>query len=86
MWEEVQRRVQESGNPVHLNTPVVKLHHDHSRILEAEVQTHLGRRLVSADHFLTSVPLQRLIQMLDPAPPPPPIPFSRRLQRCAIGT
>ena len=71
MWEEVQKRVQESGNPVHLNTPVVKLYHDHSRVLEAEVQTHLGRRPVSARHFLSSVPLPRLIQMLDPPPPDP---------------
>lgn len=71
MWEKAQKLVEGRGNPVHLNTPVVRLYHDDRRIAEAEVHTHLGPRRISATHFLSSVPLQQLIHMLEPAPPDP---------------
>ncbi|MBI4454517.1 MAG: NAD(P)/FAD-dependent oxidoreductase [Acidobacteria bacterium] len=69
MWEKVQELVESRGCRVHVNTPVVKLYHDYHRILEAVIQTRLGQRTVDANHFLSSIPLQQLIEMLDPPPP-----------------
>lgn len=62
--EEIERR-----NSVVTSTPVSRIRRSGKRILSAEVEDESGTRIVDGDHFVSSIPLPRLVTMLDPAPP-----------------
>jgi len=71
MWERLTERLQESGTPVHLETPVKRLHHRDSRITAITVESQRGGsdRELPADHVISSMPLRDLLSSFSPSPP-----------------
>ncbi|MBF2026655.1 MAG: NAD(P)/FAD-dependent oxidoreductase [Oscillatoriales cyanobacterium C42_A2020_001] len=70
MWERCQEKLEVNGTPVHLNTTVSRIEREGTRI--TRVTAHQGDRTfhLSADHFISSMPVTALLRCLDPLPPP----------------
>lgn len=70
MWEKFRQEIEAAGGNVDLGSPVVALHHDDG--LVHEVSCHQDDDIVrhSADEVVSSLPLDNLIDTLDPPPPP----------------
>ncbi|MBD2256131.1 NAD(P)/FAD-dependent oxidoreductase [Pseudanabaena sp. FACHB-2040] len=69
MWERFQERVEEQGAPVHLNTRVVRIEHDDNRIKQVIAQRGDEIMTLSAEQFISSMPVTALVKCLSPAPP-----------------
>jgi protoporphyrinogen oxidase len=69
MWENVQARLNAAGNPVLTEAEVISIKHDGHLITEASVSR--GGELVRfpAPEVLSSMPLQELVERLDPPAP-----------------
>lgn len=70
LWEKVQQRIDNGGGRVHLNSKVVKIHHDHTRVQGILIETTTGLHRVEGTDFISSLPIRSLIRFLEPAPPP----------------
>jgi protoporphyrinogen oxidase len=70
MWERCQQRIEELDGAVELNTDVVRIYHEHGRVTAVRIRCGDEERVVSCDHFISSMPLSELIFKLDPPPPP----------------
>ena len=67
MWEEVTRRVLAQGGEVQLGQRIVGLDHDGTRVTAVTVRDAAGtQRRVSCDHFISTLPVQELVSMLNP--------------------
>ncbi len=69
MWERCQEILDGAGSPVHLNTEVVRLEREGTRI--TKVIARQGDRTfeLTGDHFINSMPVSALVHRLDPLPP-----------------
>lgn len=70
MWRSAASRVVNDGGDVQLETELVQLRHDGSRIRHAVVREAGVERTVAADAFISSMALPDLLGRLDPPPPP----------------
>lgn len=70
MWEHCQERLAATGNPTLFGVRVQKIKHRNGRV-ECVVGKERSGELIEfgADDFISTMPLRRLIQSLDPAPP-----------------
>jgi protoporphyrinogen oxidase len=68
MWEEVADRVIAAGGEIHLQHRVVALDRDGARIRRARVQdlTTGEERWIACDAFISTMPVQQLVQQLAP--------------------
>ena len=57
------------GATLHKGHRVVRLEHDGRRVLRAVAATARGEQAFEAEAFLSSIPLQQLVQAMRPAPP-----------------
>ena len=80
MWESAQAQLAARGVPTSLNTEVVGLKHDGSRILSVTVRGPDGERSVPTPEVISSMPLGQLIASLDPPPPPDILAAGARLR------
>lgn len=71
MWETAARRLKnEHGVDTHLKHRVESILHDGKRVRSAIVRDASGgTREVTADHFISSMPVQTLLRAMDPLPP-----------------
>ncbi|MDX1531990.1 MAG: hypothetical protein R3362_10740, partial [Rhodothermales bacterium] len=69
MWERCTEHVERMGGRVALNTEVLALRHDGTRVHTVVVEEDGQRREVEADHVVNSMPITHLVARLDPAPP-----------------
>jgi protoporphyrinogen oxidase len=69
MWERFQQIIEQKGNPVHLNTPVLRIDREDNHI--TQVTTCCDDRILqfSGEHFVSSMPITQLVQRLNPRPP-----------------
>ena len=86
MWEKMRDRILARGGEVHMRSSVRSIARDGNRITGIEVE-HRGveggkveTRVVTADHYVSSMALRDLILMLNPPPPPEVVEAARRLQ------
>ena len=78
MWETVTELVQQKGSHVELGALVEKIHWAGGRVRSVAVG---GRREpVEGTHFISSMPIQELIQKLDPPPPADVLEAARALR------
>lgn len=70
MWRAAAERVEHQGGAVEMETELVALRHDGSRVLAAEVSQGGVHRVIPAETFISSMPLPELLRKLDPPPPP----------------
>lgn len=59
----------ERGNEVFTNTSVERISHSNGRLESIEVKTHGQTSKVFGDEFISSMPITKLVGMLDPSPP-----------------
>ncbi len=70
MWEEATRQIEMRGVPVHLRHRVVGLSHSAGRVHQVHVDTPEGQRTFEAAEVISSMPINLLVQAMDPPPPP----------------
>jgi protoporphyrinogen oxidase len=68
MWEEVARRVSAGGGEIHLRHRVIGLEREAQRVSAVLVRDESDGsvRRVACDHFVSSLPVQGLVTMLQP--------------------
>ena len=79
MWEKFSHEVQAAGGSVELGSPVVAIHHTDGLVREVSYRQadNIVRR--PADEVVTSLPLDNLIGILDPSPPPEILEAARKI-------
>jgi protoporphyrinogen oxidase len=68
------------GNSVHTDAAVVRLGRNGRRISDMEIRTRTRSHVIEADSYVSTVPLNALVRMLDPGPPPEIAEAARRLR------
>ena len=69
MWERCQEILEKKGSPVEMETRVTKVEHDGRRIQRVFAQKDGKSIEISADNYVSSIPITALAKCLDPAPP-----------------
>ena len=69
MWERCQKILEDSGSPVHLNTEVVSVKREGTRITKVIAKQGDRTFELEGDHFINSMPITALVRRLDPLPP-----------------
>jgi protoporphyrinogen oxidase len=76
MWERCQEILENYGSPVHLNTEVVSVKREGTRVTKVIVKpidssgtTPEPTIELEGDHFINSMPITALVRRLDPPPP-----------------
>jgi protoporphyrinogen oxidase len=65
LWESCAKIVEDEGAQLHLNTKVEKISRDSSGSLSVIA----GGKIYLADHVISSMPINLVVQILDPLPP-----------------
>ena len=68
MWQRFQKKIEEGGGEVRLQSDVVALKHKNGRIVSVEYTDEDEQVEIQAGHFLSSMPVTRLVSLLDPKP------------------
>ena len=80
MWERFQTLLNQKGSPVELNSEVVKIERQGNLIQRIQVRQNEEIRLVEGDNFVSSMPISKLVQLLEPAAPDSVIQAARSLE------
>jgi protoporphyrinogen oxidase len=70
MWERCQEKIEAQGGQVRMETGVVKIHREGSRIRSVVVRQDGQTQELPLDYLISSMPVTALVQRLDPPPPP----------------
>jgi protoporphyrinogen oxidase len=71
MWETATRKINAQGGKVVLDRKVVTIHWDETGVTHVTGVNHLGEIFQQeGSFFISSIPLQELMLVLDPPPPP----------------
>jgi protoporphyrinogen oxidase len=68
MWERAAEQVQEGGAKLHMGTRVSSLMHKDGALLEARAVGN-GENVFRGSHFISSIPMRELVNILEPPPP-----------------
>lgn len=81
MWEKFQAAINQRGSEVAMNTRVVRIERQGQKVQSVVVQQENDPELVTltADHFISSLPITVLVQRLDPPAPPEVLEAARGL-------
>jgi protoporphyrinogen oxidase len=81
MWERFESLLRDRGIETILDRRVDKIWHRQGRVESISARSSTGEMMkLSADHFISSMPLRNLIKSLDPAPPDEVLKAAARLQ------
>ena len=80
MWETVTNIVEQKGSRVELGTTVQAIHWSPGRVRAVAVDLRGQPLQVEGTHFISSMPIQELMQKLDPPPPAPVLAAARDLR------
>ncbi|MDJ0846241.1 NAD(P)/FAD-dependent oxidoreductase [Crocosphaera sp.] len=69
MWERFQEKLEAQGNPVHLNTEVVRVEREGKRIIRIIAKRGDKTFTIEGDQFINTMPVTALMHRLDPLPP-----------------
>lgn len=69
MWERCHQLVEEQGSEVRLRHRVERIQHDEGRARAVVVSGDGGTEVLRCDELISSMPLPRLVQAMDPPPP-----------------
>jgi protoporphyrinogen oxidase len=79
MWEAFAADIHRNGGRVELNSDVVSLHHDGTRITTVDYRQGGAVSAIPVASALSTMPLRELIAKLDPPPPPATVAAANRL-------
>jgi protoporphyrinogen oxidase len=81
MWETCARKVEERGGEVHMKTYVTKVKREGNRVTSIDVKDREGStETVEAEHFVNTMPLRELCEVMDPPPPAEVLEAARKLK------
>jgi protoporphyrinogen oxidase len=80
MWERAQQLIDRRGGSVQLDTAVTRIQRSGSRIEAIEIERQGNRDRITADRFISTMPISLLVQKLDPLPPPEIIAAAKSLK------
>ena len=80
LWECCHQMVQSQGGIVELETSVICLKHRNNHIHQMVAQKDNSLMIAESDHFISSMPITALIQVLDPPAPAPVIKAAKSLR------
>jgi protoporphyrinogen oxidase len=69
MWERVAEMIQLKGARLELESPVQAIHWAAGRVTSVDVEVQGRRESIEGTDFISSMPIQELIEKLDPRPP-----------------
>ncbi|MBE9521309.1 MAG: hypothetical protein IME97_09260, partial [Proteobacteria bacterium] len=69
MWQRFQQEIEAAGGQVSLNSNVCNILHDNGRITGLRYSHGDSVENTAVQHCISSIPVTRLIQLLEPAPP-----------------
>ena len=69
MWERCQEILETNGSPVHLNTEVVRVEREGTRVTKVIAKQGDRTFELTGEHFINSMPISALVHRLDPLPP-----------------
>jgi protoporphyrinogen oxidase len=69
MWQRFQQQIELQGGAVALETRVTRITHDGKAVTRITLDENGAAREFPVDHVISTMPLQTLIQTLDPPPP-----------------
>jgi len=69
MWQGFMERIVSGGGELKLQCEVSAIHHENRRITAVEYNNGQVARQLRADHYISSMPIPRLVQLLQPPPP-----------------
>lgn len=69
MWEKVADLVQKRGGTLDMETNCTRVLRDDRRVTAIEVEQAGTKRLVEAEHVISTMPIRELIQKMEPSPP-----------------
>lgn len=69
MWDRFRGAIEARGGTVLCGREALRLRHDSGRITRVEFREQGGLRELSPTHVISSVPLKRLVGLLEPSPP-----------------
>jgi protoporphyrinogen oxidase len=71
MWERCHELVDAQGGEVRFDHAVTRIEHRDGRAVAVEAETPDGTQRFACDSVISSMPIPRLVQAMEPAPPPP---------------
>ncbi|HEV2108305.1 MAG TPA: FAD-dependent oxidoreductase, partial [Thermomicrobiales bacterium] len=77
--ERMADAVRRSGNEIRLGTGVERVHREGDRVTAISVATEHGTERIEGEHFISSIPLTLLAQIVEPAAPPDVIEAAKSL-------
>jgi protoporphyrinogen oxidase len=69
MWERCQELVEAAGSKVHLETPVVRVHHADGRLVSVVASSQGVETEYPCTHVISSMPIPALLRAMDPPVP-----------------
>src|SRR5262249_52119920 len=69
MWETLTEQLNDSGYPVMMERPVVRICHKDGEVTHLVTKGQHGREEFWGTDFISSMPIRELVYALDPAPP-----------------
>ncbi len=69
MWQRFMDRIMAGGGEVMLHSEVSSIHHTNRKITAIEYSNGATTRELSAKHYISSMPISRLVQLFKPQPP-----------------
>jgi protoporphyrinogen oxidase len=69
MWETLTNQLQQRGYPVLLERPVTQIVHDGGRVTHVVTRGSHGEERFCGTHFISSMPIRELINVLEPPAP-----------------
>ncbi len=70
MWQRFMDRIMAGGGEVILHSEVSAILHDHKKITAVEYSNPETTSELSAENYISSMPISRLVQLFKPQPPP----------------
>jgi len=80
MWERFQTLIEKEGNSVHLRTRVVRIDREGSRVNRVIAEQNGVPAIFEGNHFISSMPVTKLLQLMHPAPPEAVLQAARSLK------
>lgn len=69
MWDQATEKIRARGAGVHMGSPVVRLEWGDGSLHRAVAATDQGEKTFTASHFISTLPMRELVEILDPPAP-----------------
>jgi len=69
MWNRAKDIINEKGGDIRLNSKAVQVNREGNKIKSVIIEKNETRKEISGEHFISSLPLRDLINIVNPAPP-----------------